>query len=207
MPSRRKAKSVRQTRQSELAERISNEIHCPVCFLVYREPKALRCLHSLCGKCSKKLIQDSEIICPICKQVTREMDIVENFNIKTLVEIYEGKCTKLDAHDERLKKVTKVPIKKSTSQQDRRKQTLSSNIETVVESDEDDPFVLIRRSRLKDLIYVNEWQARCLAYRNLHEVPKSPSFPCVFCRKDIFRDLLVFCLLVILYSIFGKRES
>jgi zinc finger of C3HC4-type, RING len=53
------------------------EVECPVCSLLMREPKSLRCGHSLCAQCVGKLIaaqspasRANSIKCPLCKAAT-----------------------------------------------------------------------------------------------------------------------------------------
>lgn len=80
-------------------QKIEDQITCPVCFEIYREPKALPCYHVFCLLCLKKVAEKvkpgDDLCCPQCR---KPLEIPEEglsalqsaFHINSLIEIYEA---------------------------------------------------------------------------------------------------------------------
>ena len=64
-----------------------DDLSCDVCFEVYRDPQALRCLHTFCKECADKLVdQYNEVECPHCREVTNVEDVRKDFKTQALVD-------------------------------------------------------------------------------------------------------------------------
>ena len=48
----------------------SNNLSCPVCYQLFKNPKYLPCHHSYCERCLEKIQVQSKIICPECRKET-----------------------------------------------------------------------------------------------------------------------------------------
>ena len=49
-------------------KRATDNLSCPVCFQIFKNPKYLACYHSYCEECLEKMQDKSTIICPECRQ-------------------------------------------------------------------------------------------------------------------------------------------
>lgn len=49
-------------------KKTAEHLSCPVCRQLYNNPKYLPCYHSYCERCIEKLIVQSKITCPECRQ-------------------------------------------------------------------------------------------------------------------------------------------
>ena len=50
--------------------KITNLLTCAVCYEMYKRPKYLSCHHSYCEECIAKLVKESKIICPECRETS-----------------------------------------------------------------------------------------------------------------------------------------
>ena len=80
---------------------LREEVSCPVCSLIFTDPKQLPCLHSFCLQCIQKWFQTSQstinrqdtIICPSCRGVSRVpasgdlKDLPTSFFLNCLIDI------------------------------------------------------------------------------------------------------------------------
>ena len=95
-------------------KRATENLACPVCYQVFRNPKYLPCYHSYCEECLEKMLKQSKIICPECRKETAVpaggvKEFPNNFFINRLVDEFilkrkvEGeedvKCDKCDEDD------------------------------------------------------------------------------------------------------------
>ena len=74
-----------------LVEKATDNLSCPVCYQLFKNPKYLPCHHSYCEECLQKLQAESKIICPECRMEVnlpaggvKELD--NNFFINRLVD-------------------------------------------------------------------------------------------------------------------------
>ena len=52
-----------------MASRLEEDLCCPVCHDVFRDPVVLSCSHSFCKDCVKSWWKDKEVKeCPLCKR-------------------------------------------------------------------------------------------------------------------------------------------
>ncbi|XP_061182361.1 protein PML-like [Saccostrea echinata] len=74
---------------------------CPICYEVFKEPKALSCLHNFCEACLETLLDKSsenkELNCPICRENTplteqKVSGLKTNFIFKDIIQKLSG-CT------------------------------------------------------------------------------------------------------------------
>ena len=55
---------------AERMKKITNLLTCAVCYEMYKKPKYLPCHHSYCEECIAKLVKESKIICPECRETS-----------------------------------------------------------------------------------------------------------------------------------------
>ncbi|VDN02768.1 unnamed protein product [Thelazia callipaeda] len=76
----------------------SSALHCPICLSVFiSAPFILRCGHSFCQKCIKKLVKESSsedehgmILCPICRQeISCEISFTKNYLADALLQSFQ----------------------------------------------------------------------------------------------------------------------
>ena len=51
-------------------KKVTNLLTCAVCYEMYKKPKYLSCHHSYCEECIAKLVKESKIICPECRETS-----------------------------------------------------------------------------------------------------------------------------------------
>ena len=69
----------------------TDNLSCPVCYQLFKNPKYLPCHHSYCEQCLEKMQVQSKIICPECRQEANVppggvKDLDNNFFINRLVD-------------------------------------------------------------------------------------------------------------------------
>ena len=72
-------------------KKATDSLTCPVCYLIFKNPKYLPCHHSYCEKCLEKIQVQSKIICPECRREATipaggVKDFDNNFLINRLVD-------------------------------------------------------------------------------------------------------------------------
>ncbi|XP_034557214.1 E3 ubiquitin-protein ligase TRIM39-like [Notolabrus celidotus] len=93
-----------------MASRLEEDLSCPVCQDIFKDPVILSCLHSLCKDCLQSWWREKEDKeCPLCKK-RHSMDILPpNFALKNLCESFlqeRGQSSSEDLcslHSEKLK--------------------------------------------------------------------------------------------------------
>lgn len=64
-----------------------DDLSCDVCCEVYRDPQALRCLHTFCKPCVDNLVNKwKEIECPQCREVSSAAEVRKDFKTQSLVD-------------------------------------------------------------------------------------------------------------------------
>lgn len=74
-----------------LMKNITDQLTCPVCYQLYKNPKYLSCYHSYCEQCIVKMQTGVNIACPECRKVTILQEkgienLQNNFFIARLVD-------------------------------------------------------------------------------------------------------------------------
>ena len=72
-------------------KKAQNNLTCPVCYQLFKNPKYLPCYHSYCEGCLEKLQVQSKIICPECRKEAKVpaggvKELPNNFFINRLVD-------------------------------------------------------------------------------------------------------------------------
>ncbi|XP_065889799.1 E3 ubiquitin-protein ligase TRIM45-like [Dysidea avara] len=72
-------------------KKATDNLTCPVCYQIFKNPKYLPCHHSYCEKCLEKMQVQSKIICPECRREATVpaggvKDFDNNFLINRLVD-------------------------------------------------------------------------------------------------------------------------
>ena len=72
-------------------KKAQNNLTCPVCYQLFKNPKYLPCYHSYCEGCLEKMQVQSKIICPECRKEARVpaggvKELPNNFFISRLVD-------------------------------------------------------------------------------------------------------------------------
>ena len=70
-----------------MEEYVRRRIECAVCLDVFKEPKALPCLHTYCKACVTRITKKHRVTCPICQAVSDDLDVMDDFRIKELLQI------------------------------------------------------------------------------------------------------------------------
>ena len=75
---------------AEQMKKVTSILTCAVCCEMYKKPKYLPCHHSYCEECIAKLIKESKIICPECRETSTVpaegvADLPNNFFINNLM--------------------------------------------------------------------------------------------------------------------------
>jgi len=76
---------------AENLKRTTENLSCPVCFNLFKNPKYLPCHHSYCEGCLEKLLVQSKIICPECRKEAKVSaggvkEFPNNFFVNKLVD-------------------------------------------------------------------------------------------------------------------------
>ncbi|XP_034445659.1 nuclear factor 7, brain-like [Hippoglossus hippoglossus] len=72
-----------------MASRLEEDLSCPVCHDVFRDPVILSCSHSFCKDCVKKWWKDKEVKeCPLCKRRNSMREPPCNLALKNLCETF-----------------------------------------------------------------------------------------------------------------------
>ena len=95
-------------------KKAQNNLTCPVCYQLFKDPKYLPCYHSYCEGCLEKMQVQSKIICPECRKEAKVpaggvKELATNFFINRLVDDLilkkkvdgeqEVKCDECDEND------------------------------------------------------------------------------------------------------------
>ncbi|XP_030256260.1 nuclear factor 7, brain-like [Sparus aurata] len=93
-----------------MASRLEEDLCCPVCLDIFKDPVILSCSHSFCKDCLQSCWAQKEIReCPICKRRSSKKKLPPNFALKNLCETFlqegdqrasEDLCSR---HSEKLK--------------------------------------------------------------------------------------------------------
>ena len=72
-------------------KKVTNLLTCAVCYEMYKKPKYLPCHHSYCEECIAKLVKESKIMCPECRETSDAPsggveDLPNNFFINHLMD-------------------------------------------------------------------------------------------------------------------------
>ena len=71
-------------------KKAQNNLTCPVCYQLFKNPKYLPCFHSYCEGCLEKMQVQSKVICPECREETMVpvgvRKLPSNFFINRLVD-------------------------------------------------------------------------------------------------------------------------
>ncbi|XP_077336736.1 E3 ubiquitin-protein ligase TRIM50 [Lithobates pipiens] len=67
---------------------LENQLTCPICLEVFKDPAMLQCGHSYCRDCLWGLMKESHIIllCPVCRQEVDYSSSPPNVTLKRLIE-------------------------------------------------------------------------------------------------------------------------
>ncbi|XP_060932853.1 nuclear factor 7, brain-like [Limanda limanda] len=72
-----------------MASRLDEDLCCPVCHDVFRDPVILSCSHSFCKDCVKSWWKDKEVKkCPVCKRRSSKRKHPCNLSLKNLCETF-----------------------------------------------------------------------------------------------------------------------
>ena len=88
-----------RTPSASVQQKIEDQIICPVCFEIYREPRALPCFHVYCLQClqsaANRLRPGDDLACPLCRETveipaTGFSGLQVAFHVNNLIEIYRS---------------------------------------------------------------------------------------------------------------------
>jgi hypothetical protein len=74
-----------------------NFLHCKLCtatFSFANKPLLLKCGHTFCEKCLRKMLEINQIVCPTdqtINEITSLSELQVNYSIQEALETYKGK--------------------------------------------------------------------------------------------------------------------
>uniref|UniRef100_UPI003AAE81AA E3 ubiquitin-protein ligase TRIM39-like n=1 Tax=Centroberyx gerrardi TaxID=166262 RepID=UPI003AAE81AA len=72
-----------------MASRSEEDLSCPVCHDIFKDPVILSCSHSFCKACLQKWWTEKQIHeCPVCKSISLQSDPPHNLALKNLCEAF-----------------------------------------------------------------------------------------------------------------------
>ncbi|XP_053270373.1 interferon-induced protein with tetratricopeptide repeats 1-like [Pleuronectes platessa] len=72
-----------------MASRLEEDLYCPICHDVFRDPVLLSCSHNFCKDCVKSWWKDKEVKeCPLCKRRSSKFEPPCNLDLKNLCETF-----------------------------------------------------------------------------------------------------------------------
>ncbi|XP_045884648.1 nuclear factor 7, brain-like [Micropterus dolomieu] len=72
-----------------MASRLAEELSCPVCHEVFRDPVVLSCSHSFCKVCLDDYRREKQALeCPVCKKRSSRLKLTCNLVLKNLCEAF-----------------------------------------------------------------------------------------------------------------------
>ena len=83
---------------AETVELLEKQVQCSICLEIYRDPKALACLHAYCRECIQRLLvqqqRDQQVECPQCRSVVAvagndPSSLRTVFFINGLIDVYK----------------------------------------------------------------------------------------------------------------------
>jgi len=74
-----------------IVKNVTDQLTCPVCYQLYKNPRYLSCYHCYCEECMMKIQTETSIACPVCRKVTKLheggiKELQNNFFIMRLVD-------------------------------------------------------------------------------------------------------------------------
>ena len=83
--------AVKHVTANEVTKQLKDQLTCPICHELYRQPKYLPCYHTYCEECLGKLVVQSNITCPECRKTSvvpsgGVKQLPHNFFIQNLVD-------------------------------------------------------------------------------------------------------------------------
>ncbi|XP_039624661.1 zinc-binding protein A33-like [Polypterus senegalus] len=74
--------------EAELAESLANEVTCPICLELYRDPVRLECEHNFCRACISTywLQGDQAYTCPQCREIFPQLQLKTNRLLANIVQ-------------------------------------------------------------------------------------------------------------------------
>ncbi|CAI5649406.1 unnamed protein product [Oreochromis niloticus] len=71
---------------------VENYLSCHVCSETFSDPVSLSCGHSFCSSCLQKFWEQTKNKnCPICKRKSSKYDLIVNFTLKELADLFAGR--------------------------------------------------------------------------------------------------------------------
>lgn len=83
-----------------MASHVQKDLHCPVCLAIFSDPVILPCSHSFCKACLQDWWREKKVRqCPLCKNTSREKEVLCNLVLKNLCEDFSAMETQSGSED------------------------------------------------------------------------------------------------------------
>ncbi|XP_061144328.1 E3 ubiquitin-protein ligase TRIM41-like [Syngnathus typhle] len=91
-----------------MARRVEEDLQCPSCLDIFKDPVILPCSHSICRTCVEKWWEDKDSRpCPVCRTECRSMELPSNLALRNMCQAFSQISTKSEdicrSHKEKLK--------------------------------------------------------------------------------------------------------
>ncbi|XP_077359515.1 E3 ubiquitin-protein ligase TRIM35-like [Festucalex cinctus] len=82
-----------------MASRVEDNLQCPTCFEIFKDPVMLPCSHSFCRACLQQWWEQKMApSCPVCRKRCRSMDVPSNLALKNVCEAFSEATAKSGDH-------------------------------------------------------------------------------------------------------------
>ena len=82
--------------EPHFVEKVSDDLMCPICHMLLREPQQTDCGHEFCRDCVRPLMRDDKLTCPICRAESLPNQIFDDKRLKREIMGLKINCDQND---------------------------------------------------------------------------------------------------------------